>query len=257
MTKKKKKSNTIPTRAYLDGDILIYKAAFWADSENPDLIPDKVERDIKSWLPEGVEDFIITLSCSRGDNFRRHIWPKYKLFRDDLYRPEYLDEVREHMLETYKCKYYDNIEADDIMGIYASSNRGIAVTIDKDLRGVRGWHYNPDKDAEPRYISPDEAERFFCQQWLTGDSTDGIPGLWRVGPKKAEKFLSEWEEEELDWHEEIMKLYKVEKYQPKDACGLESQELAIVMGQCVRILSTENFNLKTKELTLWSPKVGL
>lgn len=69
--------------------------------------------------------------------------------------------------------------------------------------------------------------------------------------------MSEWEEEKLDWHEEIMKLYKVEKYQPKDACGLESQELAIVMGQCVRILSTENFNLKTKELTLWSPKVGL
>lgn len=256
MTKTKKRATT-PTRAYLDGDILIYKAAFWADSENPDLIPDKVERDINSWLPEGVDDFIITLSCSRKDNFRREIWPNYKLFRDGLYRPEYLDEAREHMVNTYKCKYYDNIEADDLMGIYASSNRGIAVTIDKDLKGVRGWHYNPYKDSQPRYISPSEAEKFFCQQWLTGDSTDGIPGLWRIGPKKAEKFLAEWEEEELDWHEEIIKLYEVEKYQPKDTCGLGVLELAIVMGQCVRILSTENFNLKTKELTLWRPKVGL
>ncbi len=255
--KKTKSTKKKPTKAYLDGDILIYKAAFWADSENPDLIPDKVERDIKRWLPEGVDKYIITLSCSRKENFRRSIWPNYKLFRDDLYRPEYLDEVREHIIETYDCLAFDTIEADDIMGIYASSNRGIAVTIDKDLKGVRGWHFNPDKDKEPRYISPDEAERFFCEQWLTGDSTDGIPGLWRIGPKKAQKFLKEWEEEGLDWHEEIMKIYTEEKYHPKDTCGLDSKTLAIVMGQCVRILSNENFNLKTKKLTLWNPKVGL
>ena len=143
------------------------------------------------------------------------------------------------------------------MGIYSSSGRGIAVTIDKDLKGVTGWHYNPDKDTKPRYVSPEEAERFFCQQWLTGDSTDGIPGLWRVGPKKADKFLDEWEEEGLDWHEQIMAMYEIEKYQPKDTCGLDPKELAVVMGQCVRILSNENFNLKTKELTLWTPKVGV
>ena len=253
MSRKKKK----PTKAYLDGDILIYKAAFWADAQNPDLIPDKVKRDIKKWLPKGITDFVITLSCSRKDNFRRDIWPNYKLFREDLYRPEYLDEARDHILDTYKCKKFDNIEADDIMGIYASSNRGIAVTIDKDLKGVRGWHFNPDKDKDVRYVSPEEAERFFCQQWLTGDSTDGIPGLWRIGPKKADKFLLEWEEDELDWHEEIMKMYEIEKYHPKDMCDLSPRDLSIVMGQCVKILSSENFNLKTRELTLWSPKVGL
>mgnify|MGYP005817110959 CR=1 FL=1 len=255
MTNQKKPKR--PTKAYLDGDILIYKAAFWADSENPDLIPNKVAKDIKKWTPKGIQDIVITLSCNREDNFRRKIWPRYKLFRDDLYRPEYLDTVKEFMLEEYKCKKFDNIEADDIMGIYASSNRGIAVTIDKDLKGVRGWHYNPDKDKEPRYVSPEEAERFFCQQWIAGDSTDGIPGLWRVGPKKADKFLDDWEEDGLEWYEEIMGLYEIEKYQPKDTCGLEPTELAIIMGQCVKILSNENFNLRTKELTLWSPKGGL
>ena len=261
MKKRKKKptkiSSTIPTKAYLDGDILLYKAAFWADSEDPDRIPEKVAKDIEKWTPDGTSDTYIMLSCSRDSNFRRSIWPKYKLFRDDLYRPEYLDTVREHILDNYKCKYYDTIEADDLMGIYSSSGRGIAVTIDKDLKGVTGWHYNPDKDTKPRYVSPEEAERFFCQQWLTGDSTDGIPGLWRVGPKKADKFLDEWEEEGLDWHEQIMAMYEIEKYQPKDTCGLDPKELAVVMGQCVRILSNENFNLKTKELTLWTPKVGV
>jgi len=254
MTKKKKRMK-VPKKAYLDGDILVYKAAFWADSENPDKIPDKVARDIKYWLPKDIDDFVITLSCPRHHNFRRDLWPNYKLYRDDLYTPEYLTDVKEHIMDTYPYKKFDDIEADDIMGIYASSGRGIAVTIDKDLRGVKGWHFNPDKDKELRYVTADEAERFFCQQWLTGDSTDGIPGLWRIGPKKATKLLDEWERDK--WYEEIMAMYEEEQYQPKDTCGLEPEELAIVMGRCVRILSTENFNLKTKKLNLWSPIVGV
>ena len=63
------------------------------------------------------------------------------------------------------------------MGIAASSGDAIAVTIDKDLKGVPGWHYNPDKDECPNYVDDAEADKFLAFQLIKGDSTDGIPGL--------------------------------------------------------------------------------
>ena len=41
------------------------------------------------------------------------------------------------------------------------------------------------------YITDDEAERIFWLSMLTGDSGDDIKGLHRVGPKTAEKILSQ------------------------------------------------------------------
>lgn len=249
MTKKKK--TKIPKRAYLDGDIIVYRTAFWAEAYDPMYIPDKLQEYIWDWTPEEVDDIVIALSCTRADNFRRELWPLYKSNRDGKYVPEYLHDTMEHMKNNYKCKLLPHIEADDILGIYASSNRGVAVTIDKDLRGVRGWHYNPMKDIELRYIDDEDAERFFCKQWMSGDSTDCIPGLWRIGPKKADKFLDEWDKD--TWYKEILDLYNTEKYQPKKTCDLSHPDLALVMGQCVKILTTSNYNLKTKEIKPWCP----
>jgi 5'-3' exonuclease len=63
------------------------------------------------------------------------------------------------------------------------------VSIDKDMAQIPGWHVNPTKDDFPRWVSEEEADYFLALQWLTGDSTDGIPGLPGIGPKKAEKLL--------------------------------------------------------------------
>jgi 5'-3' exonuclease len=90
---------------------------------------------------------------------------------------------------------------------------------------------------------------------MSGDSTDGIPGLWRIGPKRAEKLLNKWKKKE--WYDKILEMYDTEKYKPKKTCDLEHPELAVAMGRCIKILTTSNYNLKTGELTLWSPIVGL
>jgi len=242
----------IPTKATLDGDILVYHTAFWAEANNPDLFPNKLKSLIKNWTPEGVDSINIALSCSRSDNFRRNEWPKYKSNREDLYIPEYLDDVREYIRENYKTKELPSLEADDILGIYTSSNQSIAVTIDKDLKGVQGWHFNPAKDKELRYVPKDDAYRFFCTQWMTGDSTDGIPGLWRIGPKKAEQFLSEWNKD--DWEKNIIELYDTDKHRIKDSCGIDHPEIAIVMARCVKILSNADYKLRKKEIKLWTPE---
>lgn len=243
-----------PKIACIDGDILVYKTAYWAEANDPLGIEQKLEKELKKWLPKGIDESIIALSCKRTENFRREQWSNYKSNRDSMYAPEYLDEVRDLMLDKHEAEVLPNIEADDILGIRASSGECIAVTIDKDLRGVHGWHYNPDKEINPVLVSEDEAYRFFCRQWMSGDSTDCIPGLWRIGPKKADKFLDEWDKSE--WEQRIIELYNTDKHKPRHDCGLGYPAVAIAMARCVKILSTKDYDLKTNEIKLWSPIDG-
>ena len=245
----------VPTKALLDGDIILYRTAFWAEANNPDGFPRKLQSIIKKWTPKEADTVEIALSCDRRDNFRRDVWPNYKRNREALYVPEYLDEIKEYIQENYKCKLLPRIEADDILGIYASSYKSIAVTIDKDLLGTKGWHFNPDKAREINHISKKEAYRFFCQQWMTGDAVDGIPGLWRIGPKKATKFLDEWTYKE--WEQNIIELYSTDKHKVKEDCGIPHPDIAISMARCVKILETSDYNLKTRTIQLWKPKSGL
>jgi len=243
------KSLECPSTAILDGDIIAYRAALLADTADDTFIPAILEEMLEFWLPIEANDFQMALSCSRKDNFRREIWPNYKKNRESKHEPDLLKEVKDYIRDVYNCLEAKRIEADDIMGIYAEES--IAVTIDKDLRGVPGWHYNPFKEDFPTYVSKDEAEEFFCIQWMTGDSTDCIPGLWRVGPKRAKSFLKKWGE--CDRHEKIIELYCEDRYQPKDSCDLEGEELALVMARCVRILSAGCYDNQTEEISLWNP----
>lgn len=245
-----------PPLALLDGDILAYRTAFWAEANNPDHFPQQLEGLIQEWLPDGIDNdqYILALSCSRPNNFRKQCWPGYKENRKASYVPEYLSDVKEFMSEHYKTKQHKSIEADDLMGIYASSHKMIAVTIDKDLRGTKGWHYNPTKEDEPVYVDKQAAYRFFCLQWMTGDSVDGIPGLWRVGPKKAHAWLEDWDMD--TWAENIIEMYTLDKYRPRDTKGLSDLDMALAMARCVKILEKPDYNLTTQKIRLWNPKVG-
>jgi DNA polymerase-1 len=147
---------------------------------------------------------------------------------------------------------YPTIEADDILGIHASSGEGIAVSIDKDLLGVHGWYYNPEKNDEPYYISKEDADRWFCIQWMAGDSTDGIPGLWRIGEKTAVKLLDEWEQDQF--YENIQEMYAEGKHSPENK--YEVDDMALAMARCVRILQDGDYNIEKHEVNLWTPKLG-
>ena len=85
-----------------------------------------------------------------------------------------------------------NIEADDTMGIIqtATDEDSVIVTVDKDLLQIPGKMYNPVKDTH-HVTTPEEGWHLFLTQWLTGDSTDGYPGLKGIGPKKAKKIITE------------------------------------------------------------------
>ena len=242
-----------PNKAILDGDIIVWKTAYVADAEGPMAIDSLLGNQVSKWTPDGMDSVEVALSCKKHDNFRKDIYPGYKENRAALYKPDCLVEVFDIIRDAYNCIELPKLEADDILGIQASAGESVAVTIDKDLRGVCGWHWNPDKEEEPIFITKEEAERWFCIQWMAGDSTDGIAGLWRVGKKKATKFLEEWDEEE--WHSQILEMYSEGKHVPKNKHDVDN--LYEAMGQCVRILSHENYDFETNSILHWKPKVGI
>ena len=233
-----------PNVCVLDGDIIAYKAAAWADVEGVDELQDRLNEDIKRWTPENCDKVFVAFSCSRGDNYRRKVYPSYKLHREEQPKPDCLGYAKEIVFESSQIKYYDHIEADDILGIAASSGAAIAVTIDKDLNSVPGWHYNPDKDEEPRYISEQEADEFFALQIVTGDSTDGLPGLPKKGKTFFEKEIKYFDQE--DWIQEIFWQYQEKGY---------DLEYLLSQARCVRILRDGEFDKTTGEINLWTPEL--
>jgi hypothetical protein len=116
-----------PKTAVLDGDILVYKAAFWADMEGIDELPDRLKYDVKKWTPKGCKP-VLAFSCPRSQNFRRRFWPDYKAHRDDTMQPDSKDYAVEIIVDGFDVVEYPQLEADDIMGIEASAGDAIAVT---------------------------------------------------------------------------------------------------------------------------------
>lgn len=238
----------MPCVAVLDGDIIAYRAAFWAETESVEDLEERITHDIAAWTPKGVTKVHVAISCPRNTNFRRKIFDAYKRHRDDGSRktPEHLDYAVELVTSINKLDI-PTLEADDVMGIMASGYQAVAVTIDKDLRSVRGWHWNPDKEEIPVLVNAQVAEYNFHKQWLTGDTTDNIPGIWRCGPVKAAKILDS--SLPHHWTDAVMYAYE----HSVDAEGRPyTKEYALQMAQCVRILRSGEYCKLTKSPLLFT-----
>lgn len=230
--------------AIIDGDILAYRAAFWADSEGIEWLQDRIINDLTRWTPPGADNITVALSCQREDNFRRDWLPDYKRHRTDRPSPSSLPYAIEILQEQATCLTAPRLEADDLLGIYMSQGY-IGVTIDKDLQQIPGLLWKPpvdDGEQEPiRSISQQEADLFFHRQWITGDSTDNIPGIWKMGPKKAEAALASCHS--ANHTALVLSLYE---RRPNKQGNPYRFEDAIANAKAVRIL-------RGWEDTLWQP----
>ncbi|MEE8598560.1 MAG: hypothetical protein V3S69_03465, partial [Dehalococcoidales bacterium] len=83
---------------------------------------------------------------------------------------------------------------------------------DKDLNMVPGFHYSwgsgKQKEKEVWYVDREEGWYQFFTQLLTGDSTDNIPGLFRVG-KVAAKGLLEGLTDDLSLYSVVQHQYEL------------------------------------------------
>lgn len=240
-----------PTTAVLDGDILAYRAAFWADQEGSEWLENRIVDDLKLWTPPDVTNIVVAFSCSRANNFRRTWWKEYKAHRDiNKQTPENLDYAISIIKDKCRCQSKETLEADDLMGIQMSMGLAIAVTIDKDIYSAYGWSWKPPmklgESNEVIYTSLEQADYNFHKQWIMGDSTDNIPGVWKLGQAKAEKLLNNTRPS--NHTALVLSLY--EKMPTKDG-GAYTFDDAIAQARCVRILRTEDWN---KNVIPWYPK---
>lgn len=199
--------------ALIDGDIVRYRTGF-ASNDTPEGIAIwRCRETLEQILSAvGATEFRIYLSDSKENNFRYALYPRYKESREKQPKPVHHEALKDYLIQEWGAIVASGQEADDALGIDQSKSnytymeymwgehkedpgRSVICSIDKDLLQVPGKHYNWVRD-ETQDITAIEGIRRFYVQCLTGDRTDDIPGIPRIGPKTAEKILQGCETEE-------------------------------------------------------------
>ena len=179
------------------------------------------------------------LAFGSRTNFRYSIYKEYKSGRRKTIRPAgYAEALIPWAQETWQSVQLDGVEADDVCGLIWEEGDVIA-SRDKDLKTLPGWHLHGD---DVIYTTTTEADRAFYMQCLTGDATDGYPGIKGVGPKKAESILNARPPSE-HW------LAVVQAY---EKAGYD-RDFALAQARCARILRAGEYDHENKRPHLWEP----
>jgi DNA polymerase-1 len=190
----------------------------------------------------------VPIVCLSSDvNFRKHIWPAYKANRSETVRPSALSPTKRALAARFKTFTIHGLEADDVMGILATSDRyasSVICSIDKDMAAVPATVFIPTKDMRPRRIRSIQADRWWMMQTLHGDPVDGYQGIPRVGPKTAEAILTEAGLDFGAMWEAVVAAYEQR--------GLTLDD-AILTARLARILRRPDYNREAEEITLWHP----
>lgn len=242
-------------RLLFDADIIAFKAA--AATEQPINWGDGIwtlhgyEQDVidhaMSYM-QGVADKLDTqdvlLFLTGANNWRKDILPSYKSNRKDTRKPLMLPFIRQFMVDNLDATIVDTLEADDLLGIEATSTDDcIIVSEDKDLKTIPAMVYNPQKDDEPVRISEFTAAWNHMFQTLTGDSTDGYSGCPKVGPVAAKKILQDIDQVEDLWPT-VVAAFKKQNL---------SEEVALQQAQVARICHASDFDKETGKVIPWTP----
>lgn len=190
----------------------------------------------------------MALTASEG-NWRHGVYPAYKSNRKDIIRPVCLKAIREHMQAHHPCFVRPSLEADDILGILATSSRiithpgeKIIISVDKDMKSIPGLFY--DTGARELYEIPkDEADKWHMTQTLTGDTADGYPGCPGIGKIKAGRIL-DGGNSVAEWWPLVVKAY--------EKVGLTEAD-ALVQARIARICRVTDYDFRKKEVKLWNP----
>lgn len=199
-------------RLLIDGDIICYRVGF--ASQSTDKETGLVEADplphalhsTKLYVNQIIEDSGCTeynIYLTPKTTFRNKVREDYKANRKDKPKPIHIKAIRDYLINTYKAKVVQGIEADDALGL-SQNPYTIIATIDKDLLMCEGKHYNFVK-KEFIQVTKEEGIRFFYQQMITGDTSDNILGIRGLGKVKASKLLKDTARK--DWDNMIIDLY--------------------------------------------------
>ena len=193
-----------------------------------------------------LSDVLIFLS-DREKNFRKTLLTDYKGNRIGKRKPVCLFKMFEWLKEEHNAITEPRLEADDLLGIYATNpenKNSIIVSLDKDLKTIPG-KLSPDGQNIYRITKP-QAIYNHAIQILTGDATDNYPGCKGVGPKSAVKLLQPAEgSKSMDpYWDIILNTYTKAGYTEQDA---------ITQARISYILQWKDYDFKSKKIRAWRP----
>ncbi|MEQ4618746.1 MAG: DNA polymerase I [Corticimicrobacter sp.] len=182
---------------------------------------------------------------ARGKTFRDDLYPEYKAQRPSM--PEDLARQIEPIHQAVRALGWpvlavEGVEADDVIGTLsvraaAAGMQTVISTGDKDLAQLADAHTTLVNTMSGESLDPAGVlakfgvppERIVDYLMLIGDTVDNVPGVTKVGPKTAVKWLSE--------HGSIEKLIEV------------AEQIKGVAGQNLRE-AIPNFSLTRQLLTV-------
>jgi len=172
--------------ALIDGDSLIY---FEMGKPTLEDAIDSLDHRLHEMIDRcGADRYAGFLTIGKCFRYKEAKTREYKGNRKHGNKPIIFYALKEYLKQEWKFEYISELEADDLVAVYANENTMIC-SPDKDvLYQVEGTHYNY-RTADFVETTDVEAEIFLWKQMLMGDPTDGIPGLPKVGPKTADKLL--------------------------------------------------------------------
>ena len=260
----------MPRTVIIDGDVVVYKVAE-AVAESFELTTEETDEyiyrnigwakkeDAIAYLEKLVDnickackgDEVVICLSDMGANFRKKLNPSYKGNRKTI-KPILYEFLRNYMYETgYKVYEKPQLEADDVIGIIATSDKiikgdKVVWSLDKDFKTIpcKFRRESPNGKHQSSIISVEEANWWFMYQTLIGDRVDGYEGCKGVGDKTARKLLGDIGEKSL---EEMWKIV-VEAY---EKAGYTAKD-ALLNARMARILRAEDYDFKAKEVKLWS-----
>ena len=167
-----------------------------------------VVNSLRKLLNDFRPDYIAVVFDAKGKNFRHELYPEYKANRPPM--PEDLARQIEPIHEVIRTLglpllMIDGVEADDVIATLAKKAESkdmdtIISSGDKDLAQLVNDHirmYNAmdnviidSEGVKKKYGVP--PERIIDYLTLIGDSVDNVPGVPKVGPKTATKWLAEY-----------------------------------------------------------------
>jgi DNA polymerase-1 len=240
----------------VDGDILLYRTTssceveidwgedFWTLTSDIHEVRSALDHQLNK-LKEDSNCDDVTICLTSKSNFRKQLNPSYKDNRSDVRKPLAFSEAKSYLKDHYNTQESYWLEADDLMGILSTQdpdNRCI-VSEDKDLMTIPGWHWS--FESKEMYTShPDEANRYFFKQALTGDKTDGYAGCPGIGPVKADRLLDAADQEGVSRWKKVLDAY--------DKAGYDEAH-ALMQCRMAYILQKEQWNGLDKYPELWYP----
>lgn len=201
-----------PSLILVDGSYYMFRAYHaMPDLQNAEGEPTSaifgVLKMVRSLLHEFNPDYFAIVFDAKGKTFRNDIYPEYK-----ANRPPMPDDLRCQIKPIHELirasglplLVIDDVEADDVIGTLATQADAAGIdtlisTGDKDyaqlvnerielINTMSNTIYDPAGVQEKYGVRPDQIIDYLA---LMGDSVDNVPGVPKVGPKTAAKWLAE------------------------------------------------------------------